>query len=107
MPPLNKDALLQTVYSHVQNKKNMLVLLWTDFFFYFTGYGYMLPPTVIPKILSKLNETKLIAMEDVFFTGSHFFRILSKFMLHYLYSQFGFKSKIYVRNTTLAVWSCE
>ena len=33
------------------------------------GYGYIMPPKLIPELLKRIQETRIIAMEDVFFTG--------------------------------------
>lgn len=48
---------------------------------YITGYGYILPPNYIPKVLERLHETKLIPMEDVYFTGISSFSLACS-MLH-------------------------
>lgn len=33
------------------------------------GYGYIMPPKLVPALLKRVQEVKIIAMEDVFFTG--------------------------------------
>ena len=37
--------------------------------FALTGYGYILPPKMVPTLIEHFNDVKPIAMEDVYFTG--------------------------------------